>query len=446
MRKHLRTVLCSFVMSSLLCASASAVTFQDVPRSFWANKEISWAADRGLMNGTSSTTFTPNANILRGQMTAILYRYAGSPSVESASVYSDVTASDYYYNAAIWAVENEIMAGTRLTSKTMNAEEPISRAEFCTMLVNFSVYSDSYVPPSYSTSFTDTDHLDEITQWAIEWANNNGIVNGTSATTFNPHGTLTRSAAAAMLYRYENYAHSNPLIAAQARARELVQYYACPYPQLIEKMLVNTYSLSEDEAATAVSTAVSSDTWKPYAVAKAEEIYDIAPKQPGRQDVKNYLHSTLGFPSEICEYAVETADIQWNSPRTNVLYTWLSESDLESMGFTIHSGYTIIKLTYRATNQEYIITGLPLEFPKICSYTLDFNGLSVEGMYYSDRNALPKDCFYLSEESLIDTGILSSEGQVSSAVKRGASQEELRMLHETSGVLPFDCSLSSNCN
>lgn len=112
-----------------------------------ANKEITWASERGLMNGATATTFNPTGKTLRGQMTAILYRYAGSPAVEQASVYSDVTSANYYADAAIWAVENEITEETRLVSKTMDAGDPISGAEFCTMLLMFSIYSDTYVAP-----------------------------------------------------------------------------------------------------------------------------------------------------------------------------------------------------------------------------------------------------------------------------------------------------------
>ena len=72
---------------SLFCVSIGTAhpRFTDVPDSFWASKEIAWAVDKGVVNGTSATTFSPNDKTLRGQMTAILYRYAGEPAVSGAS-------------------------------------------------------------------------------------------------------------------------------------------------------------------------------------------------------------------------------------------------------------------------------------------------------------------------------------------------------------------------
>ena len=444
MRKTLCAAFLSVILMALLCATASAANFNDVPSSFWANKEITWAFDRGLMNGTTATTFNPTGKTLRGQMTAILYRYAGSPAVQQVSVYSDVTSANYYSDAAIWAVQNEIMEETRLASKTMDAGDPISRAEFCTMLLMFSIYSDTYVAPSAGTLFTDTDDLSRTMQWAIEWANYNGIVNGTSTTTFNPHGTLTRAAAAAMLYRYENYTKSNPQLLAEDRAKELVAYYACPYPQMIEDALVNTYGFNAVVAERAVDAAISNETWKPLAVSKAEEFYLIAPKQPQKEDMKSYLAGSLGYPAEVAEYALEAADIQWNSPRTDAADWWISLSDLEDMGFTVNAGFRVIRLKYNATNEEYVMTGFPMGFSQGLSYYVEFNSIAIEGIHFSDYNCPPNAWFYLNKYDLIEAGILSSAGTLSNAIKSGASQGDLWSLHETDNLYPSSGSSSSS--
>ena len=256
------------------------------------------------MNGATATTFNPTGKTLRGQMTAILYRYAGSPAVEQASVYSDVTSANYYADAAIWAVENEITEETRLVCKTMDAADPISGAEFCTMLLMFSIYSDTYVAPSAGTLFTDTDDLSDTMHWAIEWANYHGIVNGTSTTTFNPHGTLTRAAAAAMLYRYESYAYyaKNEISEyrlAQTKAEELVNLYACTSPKMIRTLLVDTFGFSEDQAIYGVKSANVGDRWKVNAIAMAEEFFVSAPGQPTKEEVLYYLNGSQGFSKEL---------------------------------------------------------------------------------------------------------------------------------------------------
>ena len=208
MKKHstrVKAMLLTLVMAVSLIGvhlGSAKTRFNDVPSSFWAANEIAWAVDKGLMNGTTSTTFNPTGNTLRGQMTAILYRYAGSPAVNGSIPYSDVTSANYYANASIWAKDNSILVSERLNAATLNPGDAIGRAEFCAMVYNFAKFSGVDVSASGSTSFSDISGLSSEMQNAILWANKNGIVNGTSATTFNPNGSLTRAAATAMLYRY----------------------------------------------------------------------------------------------------------------------------------------------------------------------------------------------------------------------------------------------------
>lgn len=202
MKRIVSLLLTAALAVSVCLTGAAAARFSDVPSSYWAYKEITWANEQGLMNGTASTTFNPGGKTLRGQMTAILYRYAGSPAVSGSVPYSDVSSTAYYADAAIWAKKNSILISTRLNAAQLNAGDAIGRAEFCAMVYNFAKYSGVDVSKTGSVPFTDTASLSSEYQTAIAWAYNNGIVNGTSATTFNPSGTLTRAAAAAMLYRY----------------------------------------------------------------------------------------------------------------------------------------------------------------------------------------------------------------------------------------------------
>lgn len=204
MKRIVSLLLTAVMTASLCCVVASAANFRDVPNNYWASKEIAWANSRGLMNGTTSTTFNPTGNTLRGQMTAILYRYAGSPAVSGRIPYSDVTAANYYADASIWAKQHQILAAERLTETKLNPGTAISRAEFCTMVYNYAKAAGKDMTVSGTTAFTDLGGVTSEAKTAITWANKRGVVNGTSSTTFNPSGTLTRAAAAAMLYRYEH--------------------------------------------------------------------------------------------------------------------------------------------------------------------------------------------------------------------------------------------------
>lgn len=190
---------------SLFCVSIGTahLRFTDVPDSFWASKEIAWAVDKGVVNGTSATTFSPNDKTLRGQMTAILYRYAGEPAVSGASSFSDVKSSIYYANAASWAQKNNILISTVSGSNKFLGDTPISRAEFCAMVYNYAGYKSIDRKTASAAPFSDVKGLSSELLTAINWAYANGIVNGVDKTHFSPNSTLTRAQAVVMLYRYE---------------------------------------------------------------------------------------------------------------------------------------------------------------------------------------------------------------------------------------------------
>lgn len=190
---------------SLFCVSIGTAhpRFTDVPDSFWASKEIAWAVNKGVVNGTSATTFSPNDKTLRGQMTAILYRYAGEPAVSGASSFSDVKSSIYYANAASWAQKNNILISTVSGSNKFLGDTPISRAEFCAMVYNYAGYKSIDRKTASTAPFSDVKGLSSELLTAINWAYANGIVNGVDKTHFSPNSTLTRAQAVVMLYRYE---------------------------------------------------------------------------------------------------------------------------------------------------------------------------------------------------------------------------------------------------
>ena len=202
--KRLTCILLTLCMAiSICCVSASAALFSDVPDSFWASKEITWAVNKKIVNGTTSTTFSPNNKTLRGQMTAILYRYAGEPAVSGASSFSDVKSTAYYANAASWAQKNNILISTVSGSSQFLGDTPISRAEFCAMVYNYAGYKSVDRKTASAAPFSDVKGLSSELLTAINWAYANGIVNGVDAKHFAPNDTLTRAQAVVMLYRYE---------------------------------------------------------------------------------------------------------------------------------------------------------------------------------------------------------------------------------------------------
>ena len=117
---------------------ATESTFSDVSLGQWYTNAISWASKNDVVSGYGNNLFGPDDAITREQMAAILYRYAGAPSVETNNLgnYTDANQiSDWATDALNWCVENKIMVGNG--NGTMTPNKIISRAEVATIMMNY---------------------------------------------------------------------------------------------------------------------------------------------------------------------------------------------------------------------------------------------------------------------------------------------------------------------
>jgi len=107
--------------------------FKDVKESDYFYMPVQWAVDRRITNGTSETKFSPKANCTRGQIVTFLWRANGSPEpTEAKNPFKDVKTSEYYYKAVLWAVENGITTGLSETKFAPN--ETCTRGQIATFL------------------------------------------------------------------------------------------------------------------------------------------------------------------------------------------------------------------------------------------------------------------------------------------------------------------------
>ena len=169
--------------------------FNDVEKDEFYYDAVLWAVENEVTAGTTDTTFDPNDGCTRAQIVTFLYRAAGSPKVENVkNPFSDVSKDSVYYDAIMWAVSEGITAGTTATTFSPNAV--CTRAQIVSFLYRAS--GDSVVKSS--TQFTDV----PANAWfaeAVAWAVENGITAGTTATTFSPNATCTRAQAVTFIYR-----------------------------------------------------------------------------------------------------------------------------------------------------------------------------------------------------------------------------------------------------
>ena len=178
--------------------------FADVAKDAWYYDAVKYVNENGLMAGTSATTFEPDLTTTRGMIVAILHRLAGSPNIEDeiwGYPFQDVDANAYYATAVYWARMNGIVAG--YSDERFGPNDTITREQMATILYRYAQYKVYDTTDKANLSkYTDTAQVGSYAVDAIRWANAEGLVNGTSATTLTPKGSATRAQAAAMLMRF----------------------------------------------------------------------------------------------------------------------------------------------------------------------------------------------------------------------------------------------------
>lgn len=169
--------------------------FTDVTdKNGFAYDAIIWATEMGITKGTTETTFSPRAQCTRAQMVTFLWRAAGSPEpTTTENPFTDVKEGAYY-KAILWAVENGITKGTTADKFSPNAQ--CTRAQIVTF-----IYRAAGEPEVEDGTNPFTDVKSGAYYDAILWAVENGITNGTTATTFSPNTVCNRGQGVTFLYR-----------------------------------------------------------------------------------------------------------------------------------------------------------------------------------------------------------------------------------------------------
>ncbi len=157
---------------------------------------IVWAAENEVTAGKTADTFGINDGCTRAQIVTFLYRAAGSPEVSADVVnpFTDVSEDSVYYNAIMWAVENKITAGT--TATTFSPDAVCTRGQ----IVTFMFRASGAEKVEADMSFTDVAAVSYCYD-AVAWAVANEITAGKTATTFAPNDTCTRGQAVTFIYR-----------------------------------------------------------------------------------------------------------------------------------------------------------------------------------------------------------------------------------------------------
>ena len=167
--------------------------FSDVSASNYYYEAVKWAQEKGITGGIGNGLFGPNQPCTRAQIVTFLWRAAGSPEPKSMSSFADVSTDAYYAKAVAWAVENGITTGTG--DGKFSPDATCTRAQSVTFLFRaIGKLVDSKA--EFSDVLTDSYYAN-----AVAWAVENGVTNGIGDGLFGPNNSCTRAQIVTFLYR-----------------------------------------------------------------------------------------------------------------------------------------------------------------------------------------------------------------------------------------------------
>lgn len=186
--------------------------FPDCNPNEWYAPAVTYVSNKGLITGYDNGTFGPYDNITRGQLVTILWRMEGKP-VSSSAGFSDVSSSDFYYSAALWAQKNGVIKG--YGDGTFGGERLITRQEAAVMLANYASFK-GYDTASDKTALKNISGWREADSWALDslgWCVDQGLMSGKdtpSGAYLDPMGSTWRSAMAKMIMVLDRDVFGNP--------------------------------------------------------------------------------------------------------------------------------------------------------------------------------------------------------------------------------------------
>lgn len=164
-------------------SQATVGSFKDVPQNSWFAGAVQYVTSNSLMNGTSTTAFSPSATMSRGMLMTVLARYAGE-STEGGTV--------WYEKGMNWAKSKGVSDGSA-------PNRNITREQLAAMLYRYAGEPDGAADLS---AYTDAGSVSAYAEKAVQWCVKNGILTGKTSSTLAPKATATRAECAAMLQRF----------------------------------------------------------------------------------------------------------------------------------------------------------------------------------------------------------------------------------------------------
>ena len=177
-------------------------SFRDVTSAHWAFASVERAAEMGLVTGYSDGTFRPDAAVTRAQFVLMLWRMCGKPAAAKAASFADASA-DWYQDALSWAVEKGYVNG--LSDTRFGPDAPITRQQAMAILFRLNggqSGTELTLTGIYEQTFADSTTIASWAKDATWWAVYHELVSGVGGSRIAPEANASRAQIAAILLRY----------------------------------------------------------------------------------------------------------------------------------------------------------------------------------------------------------------------------------------------------
>ena len=175
--------------------------FVDVAEGDWFYDAVVYAYQNELMDGVGGSRFAPNSETTRAQLVTILYRLEGEPAVSGDLPFTDVESGTWYTDAILWAAQNNIVNGVSDTEFAPG--DDLTRQQLVTILYRYAEAKGYDVSASADLSgYPDADQVQDYAQPAMAWAVAENIIQGMEDGTLKPAGNASRAQIATILMRF----------------------------------------------------------------------------------------------------------------------------------------------------------------------------------------------------------------------------------------------------
>lgn len=207
MKRFLSVLLMLSMCFSLICTVSFAADnapqgFADI-KDHWAKEDIEKMAAKGIIKGVSDTEFAPDKNITRAEFLTLIIRVLDCEIYNYTNAYPDVAATDWYAGVVQTAKNMSIIDPGMIPDNNFKPTQPINREEMTSLIARAYEYKARETTPKADISvFKDKD---QISKWATSYvagAYGLKIINGVTATTFEPASHATRAQAATIIRRF----------------------------------------------------------------------------------------------------------------------------------------------------------------------------------------------------------------------------------------------------